>query len=188
MNDHALAITPPASDAAKSRRLDNWCVAAGAVATVLFAAVGDHAVASIAALGCVTPLIISADLRERRIPTRFVHASAIILAIAVGVTTATGQPCRALHAAIGLVAVGGAFLAVHLVSPNAMGFGDVRLAALTGAVVAYGTSVSVALSSAVGAAAASGVSCLIRRKQSVPFAAFFLPIALVTIAVDTFNH
>jgi leader peptidase (prepilin peptidase) / N-methyltransferase len=149
---------------------------------VPFAAVGNRTVASFAALAFVTPMIIGADLRERRIPTHLIHVSALILAISVGVTMAAGQPRQALYASIGLVVVGGAFLAVHLVVPTSMGYGDVRLASLTGTAVAYGTSVSTAVACAVGAAAASGVSCLIRRQQSAPFAAFVLPISLVTIA------
>jgi hypothetical protein len=182
MTGHASAVAPPAMGAAKARRRDNWSVAAGAVIALSFAAVGNHALASIAAIGCVTPMIIGTDLHERRIPTRLIHSSAIILAISVGVTAAAGQPSQALHATLGLVAVGGAFLAVHLVIPCGTGYGDVRLASLTGTAVAYGTSVTMAVACAVVAAAASGVSCLIRRHQSAPFAAFVLPIALVTIA------
>jgi prepilin signal peptidase PulO-like enzyme (type II secretory pathway) len=91
-------------------------------------------------------------------------------------------------ATIGLIVVVGAFLGVHLASPSGMGYGDVRLAALTGTAVAYGTNESFAVACAVVAAAASEVSCLIRQQQSVPFAAFVLPIALVTITVDTFNR
>jgi leader peptidase (prepilin peptidase) / N-methyltransferase len=188
MTHDASAIAPPAIGAAKARRRDNWCVAVGAVASLLFAAFGNHAGASMAALACVTPMIISTDLRERRIPKRLVHASAIILAIAVSLTVTAGQPSRALHATIGLVAVGGAFLGVHLASPSGMGYGDVRLAALTGTAVAYGTSPSVAVSCAVVAAVASAVSCLIRRQQSAPFAAFLLPVALVAIAVGALNR
>jgi hypothetical protein len=33
---------------------------------------------------------------------------------------------------IGLLVLGGAFLAVHLISPGGLGFGDLRLAALCG--------------------------------------------------------
>jgi leader peptidase (prepilin peptidase) / N-methyltransferase len=182
MTDHASAVAPAAMGAAKARRRDNWSVAAGAVIALSFAAVGNHALASIAAIGCVTPMIIGTDLQERRIPTPLIHASASILAISIGATVARGEPSRALHATIGLVVVGGAFLVVHLISPNGMGYGDVRLAALTGTAVAYGTSVTIAVACAVVAAAAPGVSCLIRRHQSAPFAAFVLPLALVTIA------
>jgi leader peptidase (prepilin peptidase) / N-methyltransferase len=188
MTVQASAITPAAINATELRRRDKWSIAAGAVVALLFAAVGNHAVASIAALACVTPKIIIADLRKRRIPTPLVHASAIILAFAAGMTAATGQPSRALQATIGLVVVGGAFLGVHLASPSGMGYGDVRLASLTGTAVAYGTSVSTAVACAVVAAAASGVSCLIRRRQSAPFAAFILPIALVTVVIQTFSY
>jgi leader peptidase (prepilin peptidase) / N-methyltransferase len=188
MTRHTPTITPPAQDVTKAYRRNNWCVAVGAVAALSSAAVGNPAVASIAALACVTPTIIATDLRERRIPTKLVHASAIILAIAVGVTVAAGQPSRALHATIGLFAVGGAFLGVHLILPRGMGCGDVRLAALTGIAVAYGTSASVAVSCAVVAAAASGASCLIRRQPSAAFAAYILSIALVAIALGALRH
>jgi leader peptidase (prepilin peptidase) / N-methyltransferase len=181
MTDHAATIATPANVTTKPRRCDKWSVAAGAVVGLTFAAVGSHAVASFAALASVTPMIIAADLHGRRIPTPLVHASAIVLAASIGATVARGEPSRALYAATGLVVVGGAFLAVHLISPRGMGYGDVRLAALTGTAVAYGTNVSVAVVCAVVAAAASGVWCLSRRKQSAPFAAFILPISLITI-------
>jgi leader peptidase (prepilin peptidase) / N-methyltransferase len=188
MTDAAAAIARSPSAAANARRRDNWCVAVGAVAALLFAAVGNHAAASLGTLACVTPTIIVTDLRERRIPTPLVHASAIILAIAVGLTAAVGQPNRVLHAAIGLVVVGGPFLGVHLVSPAGMGYGDVRLAALTGTAVAYGTSASVAIACAVVAVTASGVSCLIRQEHSAPFAAYIFPVALVTITAGVLSH
>jgi leader peptidase (prepilin peptidase) / N-methyltransferase len=188
MTDHASTTAPRVNGAARACRRDNWCVAAGAVVALSFAAVGYPAVASIAALACVTPMIIATDVRERRIPTRLIHASAIILAIAVSLTVADGQPNRAVHATIGLLAIGGAFLGVHLVSPGGMGFGDVRLAALTGTAVAYGANVSLAVAGAVVAATASGASCLLRRQRSSPFATFVLPIALVTIAVSAVNR
>jgi leader peptidase (prepilin peptidase) / N-methyltransferase len=183
MTDYAPTIAPAASNTTRPRRRDKWSVAAGAVVALLFAAVGSPAIASFAALVCVTPMIIAADVHDRRIPTPLIHASALILATSIGVTAAGGQPSRALHATIGLVVVGGAFLSAHLVSPRGMGYGDVRLAALTGTAVAYGTNVSAAVACAVVAAAASGVWCLSRREQSAPFAAFVLPIALVTNAV-----
>jgi leader peptidase (prepilin peptidase) / N-methyltransferase len=188
MTKHALVTKAPASCSAKARRRDNCCIAAGAIAASVFAAVGNHAVASIAVLACVAPMIIGTDLRERRIPTPLIQASAVILAIAVSVTAATGQPSRALHATIGLVVVGGVFLAVHLASPRGIGYGDVRLAALTATAVAYGTGASVAVACAVVATAASGLSCLLRREQSAPFAAFLLPAALVAIAGAALNH
>jgi leader peptidase (prepilin peptidase) / N-methyltransferase len=152
------------------------------------AAVGNHALAALAALGCVTPAIVATDLRERRIPTRLVHGSAVILAIVVVLAVASGQPDRALHAAVGLVIVGGAFLAVHLVSPSGMGFGDVRLAALAGTAVAYGASAGAAIACAVAAAAASGMACLLRRQRSAPFATFIAPIALMLLAVHAIGR
>jgi leader peptidase (prepilin peptidase) / N-methyltransferase len=88
---------------------------------------------------------------------------------------------------IGLIVVGGAFLAVHLISPSGLGFGDVRLAAICGTAVAFGTSVTAAALCVIAAATLAGATCGLARRPSVPLAAYLLPASLVTLAVRLFG-
>ncbi len=48
-----------------------------------------------------------------------------------------GPARRLVGAAVGAAAYGGFLLVMHLISPRALGFGDVRLATLVGAVVGW---------------------------------------------------
>lgn len=78
------------------------------------------------------------DLVYLRIPTRFVHVTGAAAAVAIAVAAVVAGPVDAVAGAL----VGGAlyagFLGVfYLLSPAMLGFGDVRLAALIGAVVGW---------------------------------------------------
>lgn len=87
---------------------------------------------SLAVLAVVWLTVLSAyDIRERRLPNRLTlpGAAAVLL-----LATMSGRGWPALAGALALF---GLYLAVHLLSPAAMGAGDVKLAlgvgALTGA-------------------------------------------------------
>ena len=71
------------------------------------------------------------DIRERRLPNWLTMAGTVAI---LAVAAASGRGVPALLGAIGLA---GLYLVVHLISPAAMGAGDVKLAAgvggLTGA-------------------------------------------------------
>jgi leader peptidase (prepilin peptidase)/N-methyltransferase len=71
------------------------------------------------------------DIRERRLPNWLTVPGALAI---LAVATATGRGAPALLGAIGLT---GLYLVTHLISPTAMGAGDVKLAVglggLTGA-------------------------------------------------------
>ena len=78
------------------------------------------------------------DLAVMRIPTRFVYATAA--AVVVGLVLASlvdGPAHRLAGAGVGAATFGGFLLVLHLISPRSMGFGDVRLATLAGAVVGW---------------------------------------------------
>ncbi|MDT5093215.1 MAG: leader peptidase (prepilin peptidase) / N-methyltransferase [Mycobacterium sp.] len=73
----------------------------------------------------------SYDVRERRLPNWLTVPGAVaVLAFAA----LTG---RALPALAGAAALGGLYLAVHLVAPSAMGAGDVKLAFGVGGIAGY---------------------------------------------------
>ncbi|MBN2621906.1 MAG: prepilin peptidase [Acidimicrobiales bacterium] len=78
------------------------------------------------------------DLAVMRIPTRFVYATGASVAAGFVLAAAVDGPARRLAGAVvGAAAYGGMMLALHLVSPRALGFGDVRLATLVGAAVGW---------------------------------------------------
>lgn len=78
------------------------------------------------------------DLAVMRIPTRFVYATAAAVVVGLVLASLVDGPARRLAGAgVGAVAFGGFLLVLHLISPRSMGFGDVRLATLAGAVVGW---------------------------------------------------
>jgi leader peptidase (prepilin peptidase)/N-methyltransferase len=90
------------------------------------------------ALALVTGLVAisTVDLAFSRIPTRFVYLTALAVAI-TGLPLAVDEPDALVGVAVGggacLVLLGG----MHLLSPRMLGFGDVRLGTLVGAVVGW---------------------------------------------------
>lgn len=78
------------------------------------------------------------DLAYLRIPTRFIHLTGAAVAAAIGVAAVAAGPVDALAgAALGAALYAGFLGAFYLLSPAMLGFGDVRLGALIGAVVGW---------------------------------------------------
>ncbi|HEX6420828.1 MAG TPA: A24 family peptidase [Acidimicrobiales bacterium] len=78
------------------------------------------------------------DLAVMRIPTRFVYATGTALALGLVLVAVVDGPGRRLGgAAVGAAAYGGFLLVLHLLSPRALGFGDVRLATVVGAAAGW---------------------------------------------------
>ncbi|HEX2213382.1 MAG TPA: A24 family peptidase [Mycobacterium sp.] len=103
------------------------------------------------------------DIRQRRLPNRLTlpGAAAVLLVAAV---SGRGWPALA-----GALALFGLYLAVHLVSPTAMGAGDVKLALGVGALTgAFGVDVWVL--AALGAPALTALwatATVLRRAEPV---------------------
>jgi leader peptidase (prepilin peptidase)/N-methyltransferase len=105
------------------------------------------------------------DLRERRLPNRLTITGAVLILLGAA---ALG---RGLPALLGAAALGGIYLAVHLVDPAALGGGDVKLAVGLGALTAaLGGAIWVlaALGAPVLTAVAAVVAGLRRRGPVVP--------------------
>ena len=86
-------------------------------------------------LALVTGLIAmsAVDLAVMRIPTRFVYATALAVLAGTALVAVLEGPARRLAGAgVGALALGGFLLVLHLISPRALGFGDVRLGILIG--------------------------------------------------------
>lgn len=110
--------------------------AAVLIATVLVVHRGSWLVVSLVAFAVVTPVLAAIDLRWRVVPDRIVLpalVASLVLALATGF--ADGNPLRAVGSLAGGAALFGVYLVLALIAPRSMGMGDVKLAALIGAVV-----------------------------------------------------
>jgi len=157
----------------------------GGIAGAVLAAAGQPAWAALAVLAGVAVGVVTVDLRERRIPTPLV-AIGTVGAVAAAITSGRDETWAPLvHAAAGASLVGAAFLVVHLVQPRGLGFGDVRLAALTGALTAYGTaSVADAAFAAMLAAVIASIATVARRARAAPLAPYLLAASAVAVLVS----
>lgn len=131
-----------ASDAFAPRRRalpDPTVAVATCVVVVLLGAVVAGTVPFAPAVG-VAALVPAAvtDIEQRRLPDAWVGAAASALMAALAVGWVFGQPSDAsmLRGAVaGTIAMTVPVLALHLVSPASMGFGDVKAAAVLGAAI-----------------------------------------------------
>ncbi|WP_158412232.1 prepilin peptidase [Ilumatobacter nonamiensis] len=157
---------------------------AGGLLGSLFAALDHVEAAAISLTVGVGVGVVSIDASERRIPTRLIWIGAAGLMSAALIDFASHHDAAPLVA--GLIAagvIGVAFGLVYLWRPEAMGFGDVRLATLTAGTVGWGVgAIAAALAAVLVASVGASVTMLILRKRSLPFAPFLVPAALVTIA------
>lgn len=79
-------------------------------------------------------LLAAVDLAVLRLPDPLVFAAAAAVAALVGIAAlATGDPALAARASAGAAALGGAYGLLALLPGSALGFGDVKLAAVLGA-------------------------------------------------------
>ena len=123
------------------------------------------------------------DVRERRIPNRLVSVAAVpsVAFVAVAMLSGGGRAV-AVPSVVGAALLAGPILIVHLVDPAAMGFGDVKLAAVLGATVGLmdWRWALVALCLASGGTSAVGLA---RRARDLPFAPGLVAASACTMAV-----
>jgi leader peptidase (prepilin peptidase)/N-methyltransferase len=147
-------------------------VDAGIAAMILAAVAGGRDLLTIVFLTGLLVVLVAVsvvDLRERRIPNRLTYPT-LLACLGLAIAGAPAAP-----ALVGAAAFSATLLLPHLLRPDAMGLGDVKLALILGfaigwvatgwseAVVAVGW--TVALSSVVGL-----VGAAIWRRRSIPFA------------------
>lgn len=128
------------------------------------------------------------DLEHHIVPNRIVYpVLAVTLPLLVAVSLADGTPFALASAAIGGLAGFGALFVIHLIQPQGMGFGDVRLAGLIGIYLGWLSLGSVAAGLVLGfvAAAMAGLGLMAAgkagRKSKVAFGPFLALGAMVVV-------
>jgi leader peptidase (prepilin peptidase)/N-methyltransferase len=156
--------------------------AVGLVAGLAAAAGSSAAVAGVA-VGMLAVAAGGPDVRERRIPNRVVVAG-LAAAVVITVAVAAGGDRAVAGSVLGGAALaGGLLLTLHLLRPAALGFGDVKLAGVLGALVGVVhwslAAVMLGAASLIGA-----VGALVVRgwRRSIPFGACLGAAAVASIA------
>lgn len=80
-------------------------------------------------------LLTAVDLTHRRLPNALTLPAYPLTAATVAVATTHSTSETAKGALLGATTLGGAYLTAHLISPNSMGAGDVKLSGTQGAVM-----------------------------------------------------
>jgi leader peptidase (prepilin peptidase)/N-methyltransferase len=150
---------------------------------LVVAAISDPAATPAAATVAAMVPAAAIDVRERRLPDGWVSAAVAVLLATTWVAWMFGQTFDTTAIALGALVMSGPMLLVHLVSPGAMGFGDVKAGFVLGA--ALGTVDwrlgLVALTLAAGLGVAVGA---IRRSATIPFGPFLVLGATFSLVAD----
>lgn len=138
-------------------------------------------------VGMLGGLVARADLRTRRIPDRLLLAG-VISAVVIAATIEIVDGRRpAVTMLLGAVVAAVPLLAVHVAMPEGVGFGDVKFAAVTGALLGAiapglaGVAVAVACLLAIFGAAAR-----LWPRYSIPFGACLAVAALASLTAGRF--
>ncbi len=123
------------------------------------------------------------DAETGRLPDRLVLLAALPTAVAIGVELLMHPGVGAIAGPVaGVVAFAGPLLVVHVVSPSAMGFGDVKLAAVLGAALGS-IDPRAALPALCAASAVTVVAGVVRRRPAMPFGPGLVIGSLLSIIV-----
>ncbi len=162
-----------------------WPIAAGGLVggAAGLIGIGPHGAALVGpVLGALGVAAARTDLRHRRIPDRLVTIGALCAAVVAGTVEVLDGRRPGVTMLIGAGIAALPLLAVHLVTPAGIGFGDVKYAAVTGALLGAANlglgSVAVALACLF---AIGGVAAGWWPRTSIPFGACLAVSALLCL-------
>jgi leader peptidase (prepilin peptidase)/N-methyltransferase len=122
------------------------------------------------------------DVRAHRLPNRLVASAAVVGGVCVTAFVVTGAVFELGGMLGGAVMMSGPLLAMHLVAPRAMGFGDVKAAAVLGAALGL-VAPLLALVALVIASAATATVGLALRRPTIPFGPGLVAGAIAALAL-----
>ncbi len=159
-------------------------VVAACFAVLLACGDASQRVAAVAVAAMLPAAIV--DIRERRLPDRWVAFAAGVLAATTWAAWVFGQFVDLSGMLLGAAVVAGPILVLHLVSPASMGFGDVKASIVLGAAVgSVDWKLAVAgLALAAGLAATIGV---VGRMRTIPFGPFLVMGSAIALAGHAFS-
>jgi leader peptidase (prepilin peptidase)/N-methyltransferase len=146
-----------------------WRAGAVAVAVVALACTlhGGIPLASGVGVAALVPAAL-VDRRTARLPDPLVALAATLVVLVATLEARAGVVVEVRGALLGAAVLAGPLLALHLLSPDAMGFGDVKAGLVLGAALGL-TDWQIALVALAIATAATAVVGLARRASAVPF-------------------
>lgn len=126
------------------------------------------------------------DLEHHRLPNSIVYPSIGVAAVLIVIVRLVGGSLDPVGSGIGMLAFGGTFLLIALVSRGGMGIGDVKFAALIGLVIGAVDlpSVGVAAAAAIvlgGLTAAVALTRGATRHSAIPFGPMLASGALIAV-------
>lgn len=146
--------------------------------------------AAFAWLGLLGVPLAVVDITVRRLPSQLTSAAAVGVVALLAMTALVGhQPGSLARAVIGSAALACFYLAIHLIQPNGLGAGDVKLSVSIGAVLgwrSWAALIGGMLAAFVFAAAWAGVLIALHRadrKTAFPLGPFMLTGALAALIV-----
>jgi leader peptidase (prepilin peptidase) / N-methyltransferase len=153
---------------------------------VVGVAIGSVVIANVPPASAIAVIVLVpaalVDIRCHRLPDAWVLLAATLFLGGLGVSAAWGRPFDLGAIAIGSLVMAVPLLAMHLWSPEAMGFGDVKAAVVLGAALgAVGWELAVsALALAAGFSATVG---LMRRAPTIAFGPGLVIGAVTALAI-----
>jgi leader peptidase (prepilin peptidase)/N-methyltransferase len=152
------------------------------IALAVAAAVGTAPVAGAIGVAMLVPAAVI-DIEQRRLPDAWVVAGAVAVIVTLVVDSVVGQPHDTgvpASVALGAFAMALPVLALHLVSPASMGFGDVKAAVVLGAAVGTADARLAAVALCLAAAGGAAVG-LATRQRTIPFGPFLVVASLLVL-------
>lgn len=184
MADSPSGARPTIGDAWRRSGSTVRATALTAAAAGLAMALSGHVpVASGLAVTVLVPAALI-DVHHRRLPNRWVAAAALTFVAAVLIGLGVGDGSDVGGAGLGMIALAGPLLVLHVVSPTSMGFGDVKAAAVLGACLGV-IDWQLALAGLALAAGLTSVVAIVRHRSVVAFGPGLVAGALIALAAHS---